>query len=944
MCVATPRGVFSGYTDIVWQDELVTTVGPFTYGTQYPNVHTGDFSNANLIDEAGATAGFSELGGGQFLVFSLPMTANNAGTLTLSADPADNSPHTDTLLFGVNESINPELIVYDSLQLQINLGFSPGDDIFNFDEDSTNISLDVLVNDGDTDPSTLIISDVSTPSQSGTVTIAADGKSLIYSPSADFFGEEVFTYTAGNDTGAASATVTVQVFPVQDLPTANDDVITFVTEDASNVALDLLANDAIAPDANETLSIVFITQGTEGGTVTLSDNGDFVLYTPAANFDGTDTFTYTIRDNNGGEDTATVTVNLQPASDVPTAGDDAFPLDEDVVDFPLEVLDNDSSNAVGGGDVTVVAVGTPDQGGVVSIGTDGLNVLYSPSPDFFGTETFSYTINDEGGLSAQATVTVTVGNIADSPQANNDAFTVVVDSPGDELDVLANDTHLPDPAEVLTITSVTTSSEGGTINIINSGSSLTYAPPSGFSGQDTFSYTITDEGGLTDDAVVTISIFDYIPGGLSGLVYIDADGDGVQDVNELVLGGIRIHLTGTTSGGESIDLEMLTSDQGIYEFADLQPGSYTVTQTQPSFLVDGGFQGASPDITFSSNSYSVELAGGQEITDGDFTEKGRKASTLTLFDFFNRPAPPTLIGSFGDTVEEQWIAAHPAWVDFQDTSVTWDGGSHSMVVDVVRDDASTDYGVLTPEHDEGIRQVTDESDTAVIFVTGLPDTYGIESQAADGDGGGIAESEKVPDFNLEDVNTTSTLFGTNVSPRDYDGNVTAFYFGLATCNYCTAQFGHLNAMQDDFDTNDPNLGIEIVGINQAGRESGNSSVTAGNNIPWLQDVDLDQNGEADAWEDWEAQLRDVIIVNAQNEQVSKINLTPNDLADAANYALLRSMITDAIAAEPEPEAEAELTEVAVTAAQSTIDAIATAHGAQLAETVTAHDLALSSWF
>jgi hypothetical protein len=719
------------------------------------------------------------------------------------------------------------------------------------------------------------------------------------------------------------------------------------------------------------------------------------------------------------------------------------------------VLDNDVSNAVGGGDVTVVAIGTPDQGGVVSIAADGLNVLYSPAPDFFGTETFSYTVNDEGGLSAQATVTVTVGNIADSPQANDDAFTVVVDSPGDELDVLANDTHLPDPAELLTITSVTTSSEGGAINIINSGSSLTYAPPTGFSGQDTFSYTITDEDGLTDDAVVTISIFDSVPGGLSGLVYIDADGDGVQDANELVLGGIRIHLTGTTSDGESIDLEMLTSDQGLYEFTDLQSGFYTVTQTQPRFLVDGGFQGAAPDITFSSNSYSVELAEGQEISDGDFTEKGREASTLTLFDFFNRPAPPTLIGSFGGTVAEQWIAAHPAWVDFQETSVTWDGGSHTMVVDVVRDDASTDYGVLTPEHDEGIRQVTDEADTAVIFVTGLPDTYGIESQAADDGGGGIPESEKVPNFNLEDVNATSTLFGTNVSPRDYDGNVTAFYFGLATCNYCTAQFGHLNAMQNDFDTNDPNLGIEIVGINQAGRESGNSSVTAGNNIPWLQDVDLDQNGKADAWEDWQAQLRDVIIVNAQNEEVSKINLTPNDLADAANYALLRSMITDAIAAvndsptinqpsdlalledavtqlvslagitagvsetqpltvtatsnnptliadplvtyvsdqstgslsltpltdqsgtatitvtvtdggldellsttednalftttfdvivSAESEAEAELTEATVTAVQDAIDTIAEAQSAEPTETVTAHDLALSSWF
>ena len=332
----------------------------------------------------------------------------------------------------------------------------------------------------------------------------------------------------------------------------------------------------------------------------------------------------------------------------------------------------------------------------------------------------------------------------------------------------------------------------------NSGSSLTYAPPTGFSGQDTFSYTITDEDGLTDDAVVTISIFDYIPGGLAGLVYIDADGDGVQDANELVLGGIRIHLTGTTSDGASIDLEMLTSEQGLYEFTDLQSGSYTVTQTQPSFLVDGGFQGAAPDITFSSNSYSVELAEGQEISDGDFTEKGREASTLTLFDFFNRPAPPTLIGSFGDTVEEQWIAAHPAWVDFQDTSVSWDSGSHTLVVDVVRDDDSTDYGVLSPEAGDGIRQVTDEADTAVIFVTGLPDTYGIESQATVDGGDGVPESEKVPDFSLEDVNTTSTLLGTNVSPRDYEGNVTAFYFGLATCSYCTTQFGHLNTMQNDF--------------------------------------------------------------------------------------------------------------------------------------------------
>jgi hypothetical protein len=146
-------------------------------------------------------------------------------------------------------------------------------------------------------------------------------------------------------------------------------------------------------------------------------------------------------------------------------------------------------------------------------------------------------------------------------------------------------------------------------------------------------------------------------------------------------------------------------------------------------------------------------------------------------------------------------------------------------------------------------------------------------------------------------------------------------------------------MQNDFDSNDPSLGIEIVGINLAGRESGNASITAGNDIPWLQDVDLDENGEADAWEDWQAQLRDVIIVDSQNREVSKINLTSNDLADTANYTLLRTMITDALAAEP--EAEAELTEAAV---QDTIDTLAEAQSAQLTESVTARDLALSNWF
>ena len=95
------------------------------------------------------------------------------------------------------------------------------------------------------------------------------------------------------------------------------------------------------------------------------------------------------------------------------------------------------------------------------------------------------------------------------------------------------------------------------------------------------------------------------------------------------------------------------------------------------------------------------------------------------------------------------------------------------------------------------------------------------------------EVVKVPDFSLPDVNETSATHGQDVSPRDYEGNVTAFYFGLATCSYCTAQFGHLDSLQDDLDANHDELGIKIVGVNMADRESHNDVMTmmTGTQIP-----------------------------------------------------------------------------------------------------------------
>ena len=99
-------------------------------------------------------------------------------------------------------------------------------------------------------------------------------------------------------------------------------------------------------------------------------------------------------------------------------------------------------------------------------------------------------------------------------------------------------------------------------------------------------------------------------------------------------------------------------------------------------------------------------------------------------------------------------------------------------------------------------------------------------------------------------------------------------------------------MQDDLDANSPELDIQILGVNEAGNESGNGSITSGRDIPWLQDVDGDYDGESDVWTSWDVAFRDVVIVDAENARVGAFNLTTYDLQVSENYDMLRQMLVE----------------------------------------------------
>jgi uncharacterized protein (TIGR03382 family) len=422
--------------------------------------------------------GTATLNGG---VVSFTPAAGFSGVTSFTYTLSDGNGGTDTATVTVNVSgsNNPPVA---------------RDDSFTVDEDSAATVLDVLANDTTDAGETLTITNVTQPA-GGTVTFTVSDVS--FTPSPNFHGTTTFTYTVSDgNNGTSSATVTVVVTPVNDAPTANDDNYT-VIEDSGGTVLNVLANDTAAPDTGETLTVTGVTQPASG-TVTLV--GGVVRFTPAANFNGPVTFEYTITDTGGLTDTATVTVVVTPVNEPPDAVDDTFSVPEDRQSTVLDVLANDTAAPDTGETLTVVGVTQPANGAVTLVG--GL-VRFTPSPNFFGTTAFMYTISDGNGGSDSATVTLNVTPVNDAPNANDDSFTVAVNSTSNALDVLVNDTFAPDVGETLSVIEVTQPANG---TVLFTAAGVTFTPSPGFSGTTTFTYTLSDGSDATDTATVTVTV------------------------------------------------------------------------------------------------------------------------------------------------------------------------------------------------------------------------------------------------------------------------------------------------------------------------------------------------------------------------------------------------------------------------------------------------------
>ncbi|WP_274022529.1 tandem-95 repeat protein, partial [Vibrio parahaemolyticus] len=461
------------------------------------------------------------------------------------------------------------------------------DDTTSIQED-TAVTIDVLTNDTDVDGDKLSIESASVPKEQGTVEVV-DGK-LVFTPAENFNGDAEITYTVTDGQLTDEAKVTVTVNPVNDAPTIKVDAVESITEDAvsadtviatlevadtdtpedqltvslennsngyfvlvgdevkltqagvdavnndelnlKDLTISASVSDGVNPTANDSDSLI-VNRVNDAPTVenAIADqelSEDFATYTidlndafkdsdsalnfsvsgnsnvlvsiengiatisPTADWNGSETLTFTATDPSGESISQRVDFTVAPVADI--VADKAMVVE----DTPtiIKVLGNDTFE--GDGKVVSLDANNGPVNGSVSVNPDG-SVTYTPNDNYVGKDTFTYIVTS-GGVSESTTVEVNVTPVNDAPVAKDDIATTQEDT-AVTIDVLPNDTDVD--GDKLSIESASVPKEQGTVEVVDG--KLVFTPAENFHGDAEITYTITD-GALTDQATVNVTV------------------------------------------------------------------------------------------------------------------------------------------------------------------------------------------------------------------------------------------------------------------------------------------------------------------------------------------------------------------------------------------------------------------------------------------------------
>ncbi len=412
------------------------------------------------------------------------VSVNPDGSVTYT--PNDNYHGADSFTYivtsgGVSESTTVSVDV-----TPVNDAPVVKDDIATTQED-TAVTIDVLPNDSDVDGDKLSIESASVPKEQGTVEVV-NGK-LVFTPAENFNGDAEITYTVTDGALTDQATVKVTVNAVNDTPVVESNIADqALAEDFTPYTIDL--NTAFSDVDNVDGELTFSVSGNSNIQVAIV-NG-IATITPTADWNGSETLTFTATDPSGESVSQTVDFTVAPVVDIKA---DSTNVVEDTPTI-INVLGNDTFE---GADkvVSLDAENSPKNGTVI-VNSDG-TVTYTPDDNYVGEDTFTYIVTS-GGVSESTTVEVNVTPVNDAPVAKNDISTTQEDT-AVTIDVLSNDTDVD--GDKLSIESASVPKEQGTVEVVNG--KLVFTPAENFNGQAEITYTVTD-GQLTDEAKVTVTV------------------------------------------------------------------------------------------------------------------------------------------------------------------------------------------------------------------------------------------------------------------------------------------------------------------------------------------------------------------------------------------------------------------------------------------------------
>ncbi|HHX8631416.1 TPA: tandem-95 repeat protein [Vibrio diabolicus] len=354
-------------------------------------------------------------------------------------------------------------------------------------EEDTSVTIDVLPNDTDIDGDALSIESASVLSDQGQVEII-DGK-LVFTPTENFNGDAEITYTVTDGALTDEATVKVTVNAVNDTPVVESSIADqTLAEDFTPYTIDL--NTAFSDVDNVDGELSFSVSGNSNVNVSI-ENG-IATISPTADWNGSETLTFTATDLSGESVSQTVNFTVAPVADIVA---DSATVVEDTPTI-IKVLGNDTFE----GTDKVVSLDTNNgpANGTVSVNPDG-SVTYTPNDNYHGTDSFTYIVTS-GGVSESTTVNVDVTPVNDAPVAKDDTATTQEDT-AVTIDVLPNDTDID--GEKLSIESASVPKEQGTVEVVDG--KLVFTPAENFNGDAEITYIVTD-GELTDEAKVTVTV------------------------------------------------------------------------------------------------------------------------------------------------------------------------------------------------------------------------------------------------------------------------------------------------------------------------------------------------------------------------------------------------------------------------------------------------------